>query len=175
MLSSRGVLGLLALSLALLAACGSLTGRRSSPAASRGDAPMEIRNALEQWSRDFNAGNAPAVCGLFARDVRVMYPGRTDRDYDAVCRELTEAMRGGDRTFRYDAPQVADVVVSGDMAVVRLVWTLRASGAGGNFTARENGVDIFRRQSDGAWRISLSHSYPDVQPEAAGGAGEQRR
>jgi ketosteroid isomerase-like protein len=46
-------------------------------------------------------------------------------------------------------------MVSGDLAVVRLTWTLkvRNEGASGDVTSEEVGLDVFRRQPDGRWKI----------------------
>jgi steroid delta-isomerase len=51
---------------------------------------------------------------------------------------------------------------SGDLAVVRLVWTLeteREYGVGKK-TIQEPGIDVFRRQADGSWKISRYLAYP---------------
>jgi ketosteroid isomerase-like protein len=66
-------------------------------------------------------------------------------------------------TYHYDAPRIEEVLVSGDLAVVRVVWTLHVSGPtpAEETVETENGVDVFRRQPDGAWRILLSHAFPE--------------
>jgi ketosteroid isomerase-like protein len=147
------------LGLALLLVAG--TGRAATAAP---DPQAQIRHALEQWPRDFAAGNAGAVCGLFARDLVATYPGQADRDYQALCADLTASMHDAQRKFRYDTPRIEVLLVSGDLAVVRLVWTLRIStpGADEGPPGYERGVDVFRRQSDGSWKVSISHSYPDA-------------
>ncbi|HKA52179.1 MAG TPA: DUF4440 domain-containing protein [Candidatus Binatia bacterium] len=124
--------------------------------------PVEIRRALEQWPRDFNAKDAPGVCGLFAPDLVASYPGQPDRGYDGMCRQLTAALENREKTFHYEAPQIEDILVSGDLAVVRLVWTLSITGhdAPARVTIKERGIDVFTRQKDGAWKISISHAYP---------------
>ncbi len=69
---------------------------------------------------------------------------------------------GPGRTFLYDAPQIEEILVSGDLAVVRLIWTLRVTdkNAPGELTVKERGIDVFKRQEDGTWRIHISHAYP---------------
>ena len=48
------------------------------------------------------------------------------------------------------------LIASGDIAVVRLVWTLRVtSGAASAVETREPGLDVFRRQPDGRWKVTL--------------------
>jgi steroid delta-isomerase len=46
------------------------------------------------------------------------------------------------------------VIVAGDLAVVRLTWTLTVSVDGATETTEEEGIDIFRRQPDGRWSIA---------------------
>jgi ketosteroid isomerase-like protein len=124
--------------------------------------PAEIRRALEKWPGDFNAKDAPGVCGLFAPDLVASYPGQPDRNYDGMCRQLTAALENPKKTFHYEAPQIEGILVSGDLAVVRLVWTLSITDrdAPAGTTIKEKGIDVFTRQQDGAWKISISHAYP---------------
>lgn len=127
------------------------------------DPQTQIRNALQQWPKDFAAGNAAAVCGLYARDVVATYPGQADRDYAAICGDLTASMKDAQRKFRYDAPKVEVLLISGDLAVARLVWTLRIGGGPDEGAPiYERALDVFRRQPDGSWKLSLAHSYPDA-------------
>jgi ketosteroid isomerase-like protein len=124
--------------------------------------PAEIRRALEKWPRDFNAKDAPGVCGLFAPDLVASYPDQPDKNYDGMCRQLTAALKNPEKTFHYEAPQIEDILVSGDLAVVRLVWTLSITDRNvpAGVTIKERGIDVFTRQKDGAWKISISHAYP---------------
>jgi steroid delta-isomerase len=50
--------------------------------------------------------------------------------------------------------------VWGDVAVVRLIWTLTIRPKGGaEITAIEPGLDVFRRERDGRWRIIRYMAY----------------
>ncbi|HEV7734162.1 MAG TPA: nuclear transport factor 2 family protein [Candidatus Binatia bacterium] len=146
---SRAALGLAC----LLTACG-----ESKP-------EQAVRAVLAQWPRDWNARNVPAVCGLFAPDVVLSFPGGPDRDHATMCRGFTTTLARTDRILRYDAPEIEDVFVDGDLAAVRLVWTLRITGDGlpAEIVEKERGLDVFQRQSDGTWKIRVSYAYPDVR------------
>lgn len=156
----RVVIARLTLLCGALALAGAGPGRSETPDAA---ARAAIKTALLQWPKDFAAKDARAVCGLFAPDLEASYPGGPDRNYDAMCKHLTAVLNNPDKTFRYDAPRIDDILVSGDLAVVRLVWTLRVTEKGkpGETVIRERGIDVFKRQKDGAWRISISHAYPE--------------
>jgi hypothetical protein len=47
------------------------------------------------------------------------------------------------------------------MAIARLVWTSRLSHSGSAqaIETKEPGLDVFRRQADGTWRISRYMAY----------------
>ena len=61
-------------------------------------------------------------------------------------------------TYSFD---IKEIIVSGDMAIVRLVWTSRLSREGSSQVTetKEPGLDVFRRQADGKWRISRYMAY----------------
>jgi len=68
-----------------------------------------------------------------------------------------------DSSFCYAPAEIEAVIVEGDTLVVRLVWTLTVSDAAGATpeVVRENGVDGFRRQPVGSWKIRVSHAHPE--------------
>lgn len=120
----------------------------------------KILNALKKWPEDFNAKNAQAVCGLFAPDLVASYPGTQDKNYDEMCRHLTKALASKDKTYHYDTPQIEQILIEGDIAVVRLMWTLKTSTKTHAETIREKGLDVFKRQRDGSWKIAISYAFP---------------
>lgn len=120
----------------------------------------EIRALLEKWPKDFNAKKVSQACSLFAHDLIARYPDAPDRDYEAMCSHLRDVMHSQDKTYRYDAPQIEEILISGDLAVVRLIWTLRISDPNVpvKTTIKEIGLDVFKRQKDGKWKISISYA-----------------
>ncbi len=56
--------------------------------------------------------------------------------------------------FTTIAHRFYEIIVSGDIAVVRLTWTLTARVGSVTDTTREPAIDIFRRQPDGEWSIA---------------------
>jgi len=120
-----------------------------------------IRAALTKWTENFNAGKVEEVCGLFARDLRYDYRGFPERGYQDICDGLRRSLT--DPTKRYDySLAVKEVIVSSSLAAVRLIWTLRVSKPDTPpQVSQEHGIDIFRKQSDGTWKIIRFIAYDE--------------
>jgi len=86
-------------------------------------AEEEIRARLAKWTQDFNAGKADAVCSLFSPELRYDFRGYPERGYADICARLTRSLADSSKRYAY-ALDVREILVSGDIAVVRLVWTL---------------------------------------------------
>jgi uncharacterized protein (TIGR02246 family) len=133
-----------------------------SSGAAQGDTPAQaaIRAALTQWMADFNAGNAEKVCGLFAPDLIAQYRGQPERDYQGLCDLLKRSLSDRSKIYAYSLA-IKEILVAGDLAVVRLTWTLKVKPKDGvgEISSDEPGMDIFRRQSDGSWKISRFIAY----------------
>ncbi len=145
--------------LATLLACSvfSVGAAAQTPA---GEAETAIRGALAQWTADFNARDATRICDLFAPDLVYDYRGFPERTYADLCALLHRSLADRTKQFTY-AYDIREIIVSGDMAIVRLVWTLRITppGAAAPVESKEPGLDVFRRQPDGNWRISRYIAY----------------
>jgi len=141
--------------------CAVMLAAAVGPARASEDASRaEITAALTQWTADFNAGHAGAVCDLFACDLRADFGRLPERGYDAQCALLQRALADRTRTFSY-ALAIREILVWGDTAVVRLTWTLtvRWRDTGRKTKTVEPGLDVFRRQRDGRWCIVRYIAY----------------
>lgn len=140
-------------------------GVAPAPLAASDAARDAIRATLEKWTADFNARRADAVCGLFAPDLVASYQGQPERGYGELCRLLTASLDDPRRSYSYEL-DLREIIVSGDLAVVRLVWRLTVEDRGGKPPVRveEPGLDVFRRQADGTWKIIRFLAYPVEQP-----------
>jgi len=123
-------------------------------------AETAIRDALTRWTADFNARDANRICDLFAPDLRYDFRGLPERDYNAICSLLQRALADRSKTITYSF-DIKEIIVSGDMAIVRLVWTSKLSREGSSQVTetKEPGLDVFRRQPDGQWRIARYMAY----------------
>lgn len=120
----------------------------------------EVRAALKQWMTDFNAGRADKVCDIFAPTLRADVDGFPERTFDVQCKVLRAVLADPGHSLSY-ALDVKEILADGDMAAVRLVWTLTSKnkGSGETKVTEEQGLDIFGRSSDGRWQIIRFMSY----------------
>jgi ketosteroid isomerase-like protein len=138
-----------------------------SPDRARAD-EAQIRAALADWVKSFNAGDYARAATIWAPDLVGWYPGGAD---DTYAEEVERARRPRDP----DAPRVeyaltiVEVMVSGDLAVVRDEWTEtvapRAPGAPTKRTTFRS-YEVWRRQADASWRIAR---WIDAVPPAKSG------
>jgi ketosteroid isomerase-like protein len=119
-------------------------------APARADDAAEVRMRLQNWAHDFNEGSTKAACGLFSKDLISDTQGQGEANYQTRCELISKVMHDPARKFRY-AADIREVIVQGDLAIVRLQWTLTVSP--GDETSTESGLDIFRKETDGVWRI----------------------
>jgi len=142
-----------------MAALAALLLVGAAPAAADDAAQAEIRAALAQWTADFNARNAGTVCDIFEPDVVADIRTEPEQNYRIVCDRLKRALSDRARAYTYSS-DIKEILVFGDVAVVRLVWTLTiAGGAEGEVKSIETGMDLFRRQADGSWKIMRWMAY----------------
>ncbi len=148
-----------AASLATVLAAASPAVADSGPPA----AVAAVRARLAQWTEDFNARQADKVCDLFSRDAVSQFRGQPERGYDEICALLKRSVNDKSKTYSY-ALDLKEVIAEGDIAVARLVWTLTVAPM--NATSAEPGMDVFRREADGKWRIIryVAYTEPD-KPE----------
>jgi steroid delta-isomerase len=133
-----------------------------APAAGRAVAESTeeaIRATFVQWTKDFNAGKADAVCRLFSPDLRYDFRGYPERDYNDVCTLLHRSLADQSKRYVY-ALDIREIMVSGDLAVVRLAWTLTVTLPNGQIvTTVEPGMDVLRKTPDGQWKIIRYIAY----------------
>lgn len=146
---------------ALIVASAALAGSHEPARTDTAEAAQdEIRAALERWRLAFNDRDEQQVCDLFARDVVANYEGEPERDYASLCQLLQNAVQDRERIFHYSY-KISEIFVYGEFAVVRLVWKLEVNQPGAaKEIFEEPAVDIFRRQTDGKWKISRYLAYP---------------
>src|SRR6476619_6514855 len=125
----------------------------AAPAAADDANQAAIRRALMHWTEDFNAGNANRVCDLFEPGLIYDFQGLPEQRYDDICPRLKRALGDETRSWTYAQPDIKEILVFGDMTVVRLTCTSTVTGPEGDVKSVEPGIDIFRVQPDEGWKI----------------------
>lgn len=149
--------------LPLLVALGLAAPAAADPAADE----AAIRQRLADWTAAFNARDAAGACDLFAPDLRYAVPEQVDGVQATMCGNLARALGRDDLRLRYDPPAIHEIILAGDLAIVRLTWTLTATANGESEATTEAGMDVFRRQPDGRWSIARFIAFtaaPDAPP-----------
>jgi steroid delta-isomerase len=129
-------------------------------AAPDGSPEAAIRQALTTWMAQFNARDTRGVCTLFAPGLRYNVQGLpAEQTWQDMCDRLRRALTGQEVRYHYSL-DIREIIVSGDLAVVRLVWYDTVSRPGvPDVVTPEQGMDIFRRQDDGSWKIIRYLAY----------------
>jgi ketosteroid isomerase-like protein len=124
------------------------------------DPASAIRSALEQWRADFNARREAHICDLFSSDLRYDFYGAPERNYALLCERLHRALADTTQSLHYDL-KIKEIIVSGNLAIVRLTWTSIVTASGKQEATDETGLDVFGRQPDGSWKIIRYIAYPE--------------
>jgi ketosteroid isomerase-like protein len=76
--------------------------------------------------------------------------------------QLRRSLADQTKKFTYSL-DIKEIIVAGDLAVVRLVWTLKVTvpGTANAVETKEPGLDLFRRQPDGSWKIIRYIAYEE--------------
>lgn len=141
---------LLGFLMAAVLALGAAVPALADPAADE----AAIRDRFAKWTQAFNDKDAAGVCDLFAPDLVYSLPEVVNGTQAQLCGNLARLFTRTDLKLSYKLPDIHEMIVSGDIAVVRLKWTLTAEANGKKDTTTEEGIDIFRRQPDGRWSIA---------------------
>ena len=127
---------------------------------------VAISQRLHDWASAFNARDADRVCDLFAPDLVATVQGATAADRATVCSRLSAMLAQPQIRAHYD-PDIQEIILAGDIAVVRLIWTLTIQKADKQYRHYETGMDIFQRQPDGRWSIVRFVAFPSDSADMA--------
>jgi ketosteroid isomerase-like protein len=153
----RGVLYSV-VTVSLLSSCSNHAAQQHDPAVDK----AAIEAVLQGFPRDFNAKNFDPLCAVFEEDAVLHYPeGGPDQGRGVFCARMRKLLSDPDRQYSYSEPEIREVIVEGDLATVALYWTLTVKDRDGKVldTIREDGLDVFRRQADGSWKLHISHAF----------------
>ena len=161
MLTRNVVLAIVAIP--LLGSMGKI--RKESLPATQADS-LALREAIERGARGFMRGDPDSILAHYAPDVILSYPGIPDQDYATLARGYAELRNRPSNVSSETRPSFDEILVSGNLAVVRLRWTTTTRVASADGPARETvrrlrDLQVWRRESTGEWRFIRGMHYPD--------------
>jgi ketosteroid isomerase-like protein len=122
-------------------------------------AVRSIHTALDHWVSAANREDWKAAASVWAPDLVGWYPGQPDDTYAKEMEQAAHPKPGRPKT-RYEV-EVAEVMVSGPLAVVRDIWRFTtAPGAPDSSVAVVRSYEVWRRLADGQWKIARWISAP---------------
>ena len=128
-----------------------------------GKAESEVRAAVAALASAFERGDAEAAVALTSRDLHLIHPRRGEVGHD----DYVAALRAGMRPdpARRVAAKLDHVHVEGRLAVVGITWNSTVRAPDGAMTSRgERDQEVWRRESDGRWRLFRGASFPIPAP-----------
>ena len=108
------------------------------------------------WVEAFNSGDVEALLRLYEPDAKLVpEPGQVVSGMEAIGAALGQFMAVGKATA-----EIRYCVESGGVALASASWRIAGTGPDGK-PVEIAGVsaDLFRRQSDGSWRLAVDHPF----------------
>lgn len=125
-----------------------------------------IRASIEKGARGFARGQPDTILAHYARDIVLSYPGIPDQDYATLVKAYGDLRQRPGFVTATTSPTFDEILVSGNLAIVRVRWTttIRAA-AHDTVAAREatrylRDLQVWRRDPEG-WRFIRGMHYPD--------------
>ena len=110
-----------------------------------------IRSNLAGWVAAFNVGDLKTAAQVWAPDLVGWAPEGDDDTWPRE-KEFAERASGKLPAATYGL-RIDEVIVSGDLAVVRDIWTETPRGESAKARTFRS-FEVWRRQPDGAWKIA---------------------
>jgi len=152
----------------LLSICVRSTGAQPAnrPASAASDS-ARIRTAIERGARGFERGMPDSILAHYAPDVILSYPGIPDQDYRTLAQGYSQLPARASWLSATTTPTFDEILVTRDLAVVRLRWTTTMrEAAHDSFAARQTtrylrDLQVWRREPTGEWRFVRGMHYHD--------------
>ncbi len=147
-----------------MAGCFPSLAPTAGPAAARDAAG--VRSAIEETNarflEAFKRGDKAAMMAHYTDDAVVLMPNQpASRGRTAINQAYTEFL--SQMAFKDGAVKTEDVMMSGDMAVETgsYTWTLTVK-SGGELSDKGKYVTVWKRQTDGSWKIARDINNSDL-------------
>src|SRR5262249_39790304 len=143
----------------LLAAAAALPAHAAGcPAQTTDESTAQVRAVFATWNEAGRQKDLEKTMALFSRSIRFQVQGSPDLGYSRLFPNYTSSYA------RENAPQwqgsVEDVVGSAEMVTLLTEWKPMPWNTG-SATREYRGANVFQRESDCVWRITVSLNYVD--------------
>jgi steroid delta-isomerase len=134
-----------------------LTGCAAAPAGERADDRTRDQELLRRYiiesGEALNRRDLKTMMGRVAPDLVLTFPGVPDIDYSALQKGYAEMIAQPETTRITTVPTVQEVMVSGDLGIVRVTWTTTIEVAGAERKVRSaRDMQVWRRTA-GEWQF----------------------
>lgn len=158
---------LVACLLIVISTLGAQANAQQAPSANEKDVAA-LRSAILRSAESFNKGDADAIMSQYAKDIVLSYPGLPDLGYEALVKSYREMVRRPPGVTVKTSPTIEEILVSGDLALIRLMWTTTTTEAKPpRQTSRwMKDFQVWRRESDGTWKFARGMHFriPEETP-----------
>lgn len=150
----------------LVAGCASGNARTPNPSSASTDSAV-IRASIERGARGFERGDPDSILAHYSEDVVLSYPGIPDQDYADLVKAYGELRNRPITVTARTVPTFDEILIAGDLAVVRVRWTTTISEAtrdgspAWSSTRYLRDLQIWRREPSGQWRFIRGMHYRD--------------
>jgi|GEM_PF-2523031 len=129
-----------------------------------------LRAAIVRSGEAFNARDHAAMMAPVARDLVLTYPGIPDMGYDSLSAGYRRMANPPAGVTARTVPTVEEILVSGDMAVIRITWTTTVTETtpARSTTRQMRDMQVWRREADGGWKLfrGMHFRNPPATPPA---------
>ena len=127
-------------------------------------ARMAIGRALADWMDATNRGDEKRAADVWAPGVQGWFPKLAVVQLDEAYRTAGVGKRQGEKPWSTWKLSIDEILVSGELAVVRDVWgeTVHFPGTAKVAVRDIRSFEVWRRQPDGKWRITRWISAPEA-------------
>ena len=145
-----------------LVACAQPAPPPTPPPDTRADDEAALRATIKEWAAAAQAKDAAKFVSFYADDAVVMMAGAPDISGMAAIREGIGAMMQDPHFALSFEPDNVVVARSGDLAYETGPYSMTMTGADKKAaTERGHYVAVWRKQSDGSWKVAVDAPLSD--------------
>lgn len=136
-----------------------------------------LREAIRKSGEAANALNADAILSQYAPDAILSYPTEGDMDFATLSKGYRAMTNPPAGVTVKTVPTVEEVLVSGDLGVIRVSWTTTTTVAQPPKTSTRimKDLQVWRREANGEWKMARGMHYrlspPMIHAEQAAPKG----